>query len=61
MPIPVHVQDSWLSAKADEIQGHADRKDSKRFYEGLETVYGVRYSGRSTSGLRWNYPLALHG
>ena len=29
------MQDSWLSAKADEIQSYADRNGSKRFYEAL--------------------------
>ena len=37
------LQDAWLSAKADEIQGYADsscRSDSKRFYEALKALYG---------------------
>ncbi|XP_076047086.1 uncharacterized protein LOC143028608 [Oratosquilla oratoria] len=42
-----HMQDSWLSAKADEIQGYADRRDTKRFYDALEAVYGPQSSGSS--------------
>ncbi len=34
------MQDSWLSNKADEIQGYADRKDMKNFYAGLKEIYG---------------------
>ena len=41
------MQDSWLSAKADEIQGYADRHDSKRFYDALKAVYGPQCSGSS--------------
>lgn len=41
------MQDSWLSAKADEIQPYADRKDSKQFYAALNTIYGLRSSGSS--------------
>ena len=41
------MQDSWLSAKADEIQGYADRHDTKRFYEALKAVYGPPSSGSS--------------
>ena len=33
------LQDAWLSAKA-EIQGYADRNDSKLFYEALKALYG---------------------
>ncbi|KAL8597031.1 hypothetical protein ACOMHN_050129 [Nucella lapillus] len=32
------MQDSWLSAKAEEIQGYADRHDTKRFYDALKAV-----------------------
>ena len=34
------MQDSWLAAKADEIQKYADIHDSKRFYDALKAVYG---------------------
>jgi len=34
------MQDTWLSNKADEIQGYADRKDMKNFYASLKEVYG---------------------
>ena len=34
------MQDSWLSAKADEIQSYADRHDTKKFYDALKAVYG---------------------
>ena len=34
------MQDSWLSNKADEIQGFADRNDLKNFYRGIKEVYG---------------------
>ena len=39
------IQDSWLSSKADEIQFFADRKDTKKFYDALNTVYGPKSSG----------------
>ena len=41
------MQDSWLSSKAEEIQGYADRNDTKRFYESLKAVYGPQSSGSS--------------
>ncbi|KAF7244347.1 Craniofacial development protein 2 [Varanus komodoensis] len=41
------MQDSWLSAKADEIQKFADRNDAKRFYEALRSLYGPQPSGSS--------------
>ena len=41
------MQDSWLSNKADEIQGFADRNDMKNFYDGLKEVYGPTISGSS--------------
>ena len=40
-----HIQDSWLSSKADEIQGFADRNDMKNFYNSLKEVYGPTTSG----------------
>ena len=39
------MQDSWLSSKADEIQSFADRKDMKKFFGALKTVYGPQSSG----------------
>ena len=39
------MQDSWLSTKADEIQSFADRKDIKKFFDALKTVYGLQRSG----------------
>ncbi|KAL8575860.1 hypothetical protein ACOMHN_014865 [Nucella lapillus] len=41
------MQDSWLSAKSDEIQGYADRHVTKRFYDALKAVYGPQSSGSS--------------
>ena len=39
------MQDSWLSSTADEIQSFADRKDMKKFFDALKTVYGPQSSG----------------
>ena len=39
------MQDSWLSKKADEIQSFTDRKDMKKFFDALKTVYGPKRSG----------------
>ena len=39
------MQDSWLSNKADEIQSFADKKDMKKFFDALKTVYGPQSSG----------------
>ncbi|KAK3866016.1 hypothetical protein Pcinc_028428 [Petrolisthes cinctipes] len=41
------IQDAWLSSKADEIQGFADRHDTKRFYDALKAVYGPPSIGSS--------------
>ena len=41
------MQNSWLSSKADEIQGFADRNDMKNFYHSLKEVYGPTSTGRS--------------
>ena len=41
------MQDSWLNAKADEIQRYADSHDMKNFYCGLKEVYGPTPSGSS--------------
>ena len=42
-----HMQDAWLSKKADEIQGFADKNDMKNFYSGLKEIYGPTTSGTS--------------
>ena len=40
------MQDSWLNSKADEIQSSfADRKDMKKFFDALKTVFGPKSSG----------------
>ena len=39
------MQDSWLSSKVDEIQSFADRKDMKKFFDALKTVYDPQSSG----------------
>ena len=39
------MHDSWLSKKADEIQSFADRKDMKKFFDALKTIYGPQSSG----------------
>ena len=39
------MQDSWLSKKADEIQSFTDRKDMKKFFDALKTIYGPQSSG----------------
>ena len=39
------MQDFWLSKKADEIQSFAHRKDMKKFFDALKTVYGLQSSG----------------
>ena len=39
------MKDPWLSSKADEIQSFADRKDMKKFFDALKTVYGPQNSG----------------
>ena len=41
------MQDSWLAAKADEIQKYADTHDSNRFYDALKEVYGPQSSSTS--------------
>ena len=42
------MQDTWLSNKADEIQGYANRHDMKRFFDSLKTIYDLPTSGSST-------------
>ena len=39
------MQHSWLSKKADEIHSVADRKDMKKFFDALKTIYGPQSSG----------------
>ena len=39
------MQDSCLSKKADEIQPFVDRKNMKKFFDELKTVYGPQSSG----------------
>ena len=39
------MQDFWLRKKADEIQSFADRKDMKKFFDALRTIYGPQSSG----------------
>ena len=41
------MQDSWLAAKADEIQKYADNHDSKRLYDAVKAVYGPQSSSTS--------------
>ena len=41
------MQDSWLKARAEEIQSYADRNDSKNFYRALKAIYGPTPSGSS--------------
>ena len=48
------MQDSWLSARADDIQGSADKIDLKNFYSSLKEVYGTTNAGLSP-------PLSAHG
>ena len=47
------MQDTWLSSKAAKIQSFADRKDMKKFFDALKTVYGPQSSG-TTPQCRWN-------
>ena len=42
------MQDSWLSKTTDEIQSFADRKDMKKFFDALKTVYGPQSSGTTS-------------
>ena len=39
------MQDSWLRKKVDEIQSFADRKEMKKLFDALKTVYGPQGSG----------------
>ena len=43
------MQDSWLSSRFDEIQSFiVDRKDMKKFFDALKTVYGPQSSGTTS-------------
>ena len=42
------MQDSWLSARADDIQGYADKNNMKNFYRCLKEVYGPTSAGPSS-------------
>ena len=42
------MQDSWLRKKADEVQSFTDRKDMKKFFDALKTVYGPQSSGTTS-------------
>ena len=39
------MHDSWLSKTTDEIQSFADRKDMKKSFDSLKTIYGPQSSG----------------
>ena len=41
------MQDTWLKSKAEEMQGFADRHDSKRFYHAHKEIYGPSSSASS--------------
>lgn len=38
------MRDRWWVSKASEIQGYADRHETKEFYSALKTVYGPTHS-----------------
>ncbi len=38
------MRDNWWNQKAAEIQGHADRHETKEFYSSLKEVYGPTHS-----------------
>ena len=39
------MQDTWLSKKVHEIQSFVDRKNMKKFFDALKTIYGPQSSG----------------
>ena len=39
-----NLQNTWLSQKAEEIQGYADSHDMRRFYADLKCLYGPQSS-----------------
>ena len=41
------MQDSWLSTRADEIQGYTDKNDMENFYSSLKEVYSSTSAGLS--------------
>ena len=41
------IPDTWLSNKANEIKGYADRHDMKRSFDSLKTIYCPLTSGSS--------------
>ncbi|VDL88475.1 unnamed protein product [Schistocephalus solidus] len=34
------MQDAWMSRKAEEFQGYADRNEIKNFYKAIKAIYG---------------------
>ena len=42
------MQESWLRKKTEEIQSIVDRKDKRKFYDALKTIYGPKSSGAIT-------------
>ena len=48
------MQDSWLSKKANEIQSFTDRKDMKKFFDALKTIYVPRAQEPPKPWCRWN-------
>ena len=48
------MQDSWMSTRADEIQGYTDKNDMKTFYSSLKEVFSPTNAGSSVSEYRWN-------
>ena len=40
----LNLQNTWLSQKAEEIQGYADSHDMRRFYDALKCLYGQQSS-----------------
>ena len=41
------MKDSWLSRKADEIQSFADRKDMKKFFDTLDSIWSPEFRNHS--------------
>ena len=39
-----NLQNTWLSQKAEEIQGYVDSHDMRRFYDALKCLYGPQSS-----------------
>ncbi|BHF72371.1 hypothetical protein SprV_0401543600 [Sparganum proliferum] len=42
------MQDSWAARKAEEVQGHADRKERKNFFSVIQSVYGPPNKGTAS-------------